>query len=541
VSEQWWRDAVIYQVYPKSFADSNGDGMGDLPGITSRLGHIAHLGADAVWISPFYPSPQRDGGYDVADYCDIDPLFGTLEDFDALAVRAHELGLKLMVDLVPNHSSSDHRWFTAALASEPGSPERTRYIFREGRGADGELPPNDWTGAFSGPAWTRVREAHGRPGQWYLHLFDSTQPDLNWENPAVAESFDGILRFWLDRGVDGFRVDVAIGLFKAPGLPDWGGGQWMAGEGLGPDPRWDQDAVHGVYRRWRRLLDTYSPPRILAAESPLPDAARLALYTRPDEMHQAMNFPFLWAAPVAAQLGEVIERTLAAADGAPSTWVVSNHDVRRPVTRYGSADPSHNVALPLPTDAALGLDLADAVDALMLALPGSAYLYQGQELGLPDNDDIPPEARQDPAFVNSGGAVIGRDGCRVPIPWRPDGSSMGFGPEGGAAPWLPQPEGYRGLSVGAQEGLRGSTLELHRRLLAVRRERLLGRGVLTRHVASGGDVLAYVNTSPTGRTLVIANLGPSGVPSPAGARPLVATRPLEAFVPGHSTAWFALD
>jgi alpha-glucosidase len=218
--DDWWRTAVIYQVYPRSFADADGDGVGDLPGITHRLPALADLGVDAVWLSPFYRSPQDDGGYDVSDHRDVDPLFGTLADFDAMRVRAHELGLKVIIDLVPNHSSDEHVWFQAALASAPGSPERARYIFRDGRGERGELPPNNWESVFGGIAWTRVTEPDGTPGQWYLHLFDTKQPDFDWTNPEVREYFRGVLRFWLDRGVDGFRVDVIWHIGKDPEFKD---------------------------------------------------------------------------------------------------------------------------------------------------------------------------------------------------------------------------------------------------------------------------------------------------------------------------------
>ena len=538
MSVQWWRDAVIYQVYPKSFADADGDGVGDLPGITAHLDHLAALGVDAVWISPFYPSPQRDGGYDVANYRDVDPMFGTLADFDALIARAHELSLKVMVDIVPNHTSSAHPWFQAALASEPGSRARGRYLFRDGRGPNGDEPPNNWKAAFTGPSWTRVTEPDGRPGQWYLHLFDSSQPDLDWENPEVVEEFDAILRFWLDRGVDGFRVDVAIGMFKEDGLPDWDGSHWYSSDVEGPHPMWDRDRVHDIYRRWRRILDSYYPPRIMAGESAVPHAERLALYTRPDEMHQAMNFPFLWLRPVASEVAAVIDRTLATAGSAPSTWVLSNHDVRRPVTRFGSEDPWVHADRVTPTDRALGSRVALAMDALMLALPGSAYLYQGQELGLPDNDEIPDQARQDPVFLNSGGTVIGRDGCRVPMPWTPDGPTFGFNATGDA--WLPMPAEYGARSVAAQEGVPGSTLEVYRQLLRLRRARALGHGRLVRHASMGGDVVAYVNESANVRTLLLVNLGPSPVAIPAGAETLIRTDGGDGPLAGYSAGWFAV-
>ncbi|MDO5663051.1 MAG: alpha-amylase family glycosyl hydrolase, partial [Brachybacterium sp.] len=338
MSQQWWRDAVVYQVYPRSFADSDGDGMGDLPGITARLEHIRDLGADAVWLSPFYTSPQNDAGYDVADYTDVDPRFGTLADADALISRAHELGLKVIADIVPNHSSSEHVLFQHALAAGPGSPERDMYVFRDGAGEHGELPPNNWTSIFHGDAWTRVTEADGSPGQWYLHIFDDTQPDWNWENPAVHEMFHGILRFWLDRGVDGFRVDVAHGMVKPAGLPD----AEINAQGLIDIPEggtpiyFDNDGVLEIYQDWRPILEEYDGDRMMVLEAWIPEQ-RLPLYIAPDKAHQSFNFGFLQARWGVETMREAIERPLELADAvdAPTTWVLSNHDVIRHATRYG--------------------------------------------------------------------------------------------------------------------------------------------------------------------------------------------------------------
>jgi alpha-glucosidase len=392
----WRRTAVVYQIYPRSFADSNGDGIGDLPGITHRLPALAQLGIDAIWLSPFYKSPQADAGYDVADYRDVDPVFGTLADFDAMLDKAHGLGLKVIVDLVPNHSSDEHEWFRQALAAAPGSLERERYMFRDGRGENGELPPNNWESCFRGPAWTRTTDADGTPGQWYLHLFDTKQPDWNWENPEVRAEFLDVLRFWLDRGVDGFRVDVAHALIKAPGLPDQQAAEKAADDAGNPEgffnvgPMWDQDRVHEVYREWRALLDTYSPDRILCAEAWVPSLDRLARYVRDDEMHQAFNFDYLESEWDAAHLRSVIDKSVTANEtvGAPTTWVLSNHDVVRHVSRLGlPAGPRPNGirADDLQPDHELGLRRARAATLLMLALPGSAYMYQGEELGLPDH------------------------------------------------------------------------------------------------------------------------------------------------------------
>jgi alpha-glucosidase len=564
----WWRHAVIYQVYPRSWSDSDGDGIGDLPGITARLGYLASLGVDAIWLSPFYTSPQADAGYDVADYRDVDPLFGTLADADALIARAHVLGLRVIVDLVPNHSSDEHAWFRAALAAGPGSAERERYLFREGRGEHGELPPNNWESVFGGPAWTRVTEADGQPGQWYLHLFDPKQPDFDWEHPQVRREFEDILRFWLDRGVDGFRVDVAHGLVKERGLPDTQDERTtMLGHadlellhpvGAGADtqadrpridhsarhPQWDQDGVHEVYRAWRKVLESYgTPDRILCAEAWVEPQERAVRYVRPDEMHQAFNFDFLTAPWVATALTKIITDSLEAADsvGAPSTWVLSNHDVVRHASRLGfpPGTPRMNgisAADPQP-DRELGLRRARAATTLMLSLPGGAYLYQGEELGLPDSTDLPARFRQDPTFARTNGEEIGRDGCRIPVPWTADGPSLGFGPSDRT--WLPQPAGYATYAVDRQEGVPGSTLELYRSLLATRRALSLGTGSLTWVQGYAADVVALTNGAPgRDRVLVVANLGDEPVELPDDAELILSSSPLEdGLVPTDTTVW----
>lgn len=564
----WWRQAVIYQIYPRSWADSDGDGIGDLPGITSRLPHLRALGVDAIWLSPFYTSPQADAGYDVADYRDIDPIFGTLADADAMIARAHELDLKVIVDMVPNHSSDEHVWFQAALAAGPGSAERERYMFREGRGEHGELPPNNWESVFGGAAWTRVTEADGKPGQWYLHIFDTKQPDFNWEHPEVRAEFESILRFWLDRGVDGFRVDVAHGLIKEQGLPDTeeerttmlGHSEHEHGlEGLHEaapveeapridhtkrSPMWDQDGVHEIYRAWRQILESYgTPDRILCAEAWVEPQERAVAYVRPDEMHQAFNFDFLTASWTAEDLRAVITSSLHAADsvGAPSTWVLSNHDVVRHASRLGFAPGTPRMngisATDPQPDRALGLRRARAATSLMLALPGGAYIYQGEELGLPDSTDMPAEFRQDPTFARTHGAETGRDGCRVPIPWSVHGPSLGFGPSDST--WLPQPSVYADYAVDRQEGVAGSTLELYRSLLAARRELSLGTGSLTWVEGYAGDVIALTNgSSRRDRVLVVANLGAEPIALPEGAELIVASGPLEdGLVPTDTTVW----
>ncbi|MFB7646858.1 glycoside hydrolase family 13 protein [Streptomyces sp. NPDC056084] len=514
----WWRDAVIYQVYVRSFADSDGDGIGDLPGITARLPHVKELGADAVWLTPFYASPQADGGYDVADYRTVDPLFGSLPDADALVREAHRLGLRVIVDIVPNHTSDQHPWFRAALA---GGPERERYHFRPGKGANGQLPPNDWESVFGGPAWTRSAD-----GDWYLHLFAPEQPDLNWDHPAVHAEFESVLRFWLDLGVDGFRIDVAHGMIKAPGLPDIGASEQAKLIGSQVLPFFDQDGVHEIHRAWRTLLDSYPGERIAVAEAWAPSSERLALYVRPGELHQAFNFQFLTCGWDAERMRATVDASLAAtgAVGAPTTWVLSNHDVVRHVTRYGGGEQ--------------GLRRARAATLFTLALPGSAYLYQGEELGLPEVVELPDELRQDPAFLRAAGQDGFRDGCRVPIPWTAEGPSFGFG---SAAPWLPQPDTWRGLSVASQSGDPHSTLELYRAALALRRELPgLGDGTMSWLPAPEG-VLAFARPG----FACTLNTLPRTVQLPLAGRPVLTSAAVEfdaenALLPAESAVWWAI-
>ncbi|MGX2997631.1 glycoside hydrolase family 13 protein [Streptomyces sp. JNUCC 64] len=538
----WWTEAVIYQVYPRSFADSDGDGMGDLEGVRSRLPHLRDLGVDAVWLSPFYASPQADAGYDVSDYRAVDPVFGTLADADALVRDAHALGLRIIVDLVPNHSSDQHEWFRRALDGGPGSRARERYHFRPGRGPGGAFPPNDWESVFGGPAWTRVTEPDGRPGDWYLHLFAPEQPDFDWDHPAVADEFRSVLRFWLDRGVDGFRVDVAHGLVKAPGLPDVGtreGGRLLDG---GERPFFDQDGVHEVYRTWRAVLEEYAGDRILVAEAWTPTVERTARYVRPDELHQAFNFSYLTTAWDGPALRAVIDRSLDAmrAVGAPTTWVLSNHDVTRHATRFANP-PGLGTQLRTPGDRETGLRRARAATLLMLALPGSAYVYQGEELGLPDVVDLPDEARQDPSFFRADGQDGFRDGCRVPIPWTEDGPSYGFGPGGS---WLPQPDGWGALSVRAQTGVEGSTLELYRAALAARRAHpALGAGDRVHWLDAPDGVLAF-RREAGGRTLVCAaNTTDTAVRWTAPGTVLLSSGPpsAEGVLPADTTVWWTTE
>ncbi|MGW3263479.1 glycoside hydrolase family 13 protein [Streptomyces sp. NPDC001056] len=533
---EWWRDAVIYQVYPRSFADSDGDGIGDLPGIRARLPYLKKLGVDAVWLSPFYASPQADGGYDVADYRAVDPMFGTLTDADDLIRDAHTLGLRIIVDLVPNHCSDQHEWFKQALREGPGSPLRGRFHFRPGKGADGELPPNDWESIFGGPAWTRVTEPDGTPGEWYLHLFAPEQPDFNWDHPAVHDEFRSILRFWLDMGVDGFRVDVAHGLVKAAGLPDVGHDEQVKLLGTRAVPYFDQDGVHDVYRSWRRILDEYPGERIAVAEAWTPTVERSALYLRPDELHQAFNFDYLGTGWNATELRDVVDRSLRAMNAvhAPTTWVLSNHDVVRHSTRLAEGDPAR------------GLRRARAATLLMLALPGSAYLYQGEELGLPEVVDLPDEVRQDPAFFRSTGQDGTRDGCRVPIPWSGQAPPFGFGIAESGPSWLPQPTDWGHLTVQAQEGDAASTLEFYRSALAIRREHpALGAGRRITWLDSPDGTLAFRRDSESGSFVCTVNLTRTSVTLATPGTLLLATADVEpgtetTELPGDCAVWWSV-
>ncbi|MBP2437166.1 glycoside hydrolase family 13 protein [Microbacterium amylolyticum] len=514
---EWWRTAVIYQIYPRSFVDSDGDGVGDLRGALSRIDHLADLGIDAVWFSPFMPSPQKDAGYDVSDYRDIDPIFGTLDDFDAFLAAAHERGIRVIVDLVPNHTSDQHAWFQEALAAEPGSPERERYIFADGKGKKGNRPPNNWPSFFGGSAWTRVTNEDGTPGQWYLHLFDSSQPDLNWQNPVVKEEFRSILRFWLDRGVDGFRIDVAHGLVKDPELPDHIIAKKGAMGGLGNEaPYLAQPGVHEIYRDWRKLLEEYDGDRALCAEAWLPTLEQVALWVRPDEMHQAFNMSYLgtpWKAP---RIREVIDHSLEVfgSVGAPSTWVLSNHDVIRhpsrltlpPSKQHSGVGPESRYQPKPEREGPVGR----AATTVMLGLPGSAYLFQGEELGLPEVINISREQRRDPRFLRTDGKDVGRDGCRVPLPWSADGATFGFNDTDQS--WLPIPEEWGSYARDEQADDPSSTLSLYRELLRLRREYNLGQGSLEWIKGVENNVVAYRN----GDVIVVANLGARPVVPPAG-------------------------
>ena len=530
---EWWRSGVIYQIYPRSFADSNGDGMGDLVGITKHLGDIADLGVDAIWLSPFYSSPQKDAGYDVSDYRGVDPLFGSLADFDALVDKAHELNLRVMIDLVPNHTSDQHNWFQEALVSPVGSAARNYYHFKDGRGENGELPPNNWQSMFGGPAWTRLED-----GQWYLHLFDSSQPDLNWENPAVHREFEAILRFWLDRGIDGFRVDQPHAMAKAPGLPDHpyvetAGAGFI--EGQTDPPMWFQDSVHEIFRSWRKILESYPGDRAMCGEAYVLPLAKMALWVRPDEFHQTFNFRFLDAGWDRQALVSAINESFEAFDavGAPSTWVLNNHDVIRHVSRFGG-DFGRTTASDgigpgaVQPDNALGLVKARAATLFMLGLPGASYLYQGEELGLPEHTTLAAKFRQDPTFFRTNGKRVGRDGARVPLPWLKGGTTNGFTQAETA--WLPQPESFAELSRD-QQTASDSTLGMYKAALKLRSELRLGQGSFS--WVEEDTVLSYQNQN----VVVVHNFGDSPAALPDG-EVLIASAPLgPGKLPANVTAW----
>jgi alpha-glucosidase len=545
---QWWRDAVTYQIYIRSFADSNGDGKGDVEGIRSRLPYLKKLGIDAIWITPWYPSPQKDHGYDVADYMDIEPDYGTIQEAERLINEAHALGIRIIIDIVPNHSSDQHIWFQEALNSAPGSKARDRYIFRDGKGATGELPPNNWKAVFGGSAWQRIVEADGKPGQWYLHLFAVEQPDFNWENQEVHEYFEKTLRFWLDRGVDGFRIDVAHGMVKAEGLPDMLDKDNATPEMLAAArmPFWDQDGVHEIYRKWRKIFDSYEGDRMAVAEAWVSPASRIALYLRKDELANSFNFDFLTSRWDIDELKANIDLSMKAIQevGAPPSWVFNNHDVVRSVDRFalglqpGKGETTldrHGDVNEL--DLEVGKRRARAGALLMLALPGGAYIYQGEELALPEVRDIPEDRLEDPRWQMSLRTDKGRDGCRVPIPWKSAAeSAFGFSGNGSLSPdgaWLPQPSWWGGYSVEVQDKDPGSTLNMYRRALEIRREESgLGDGEME-WVDLGKDLLAFKRA---GNFLCIVNFGPE-IELPKGEL-LVASAPIRDFrLPEDAAVW----
>ena len=533
----WWRDAVVYQIYPRSFADGNGDGIGDLKGILSRVDYLASLGIDAVWLSPFFPSQLADGGYDVDDYQAIDERIGTLEEFDELVSKLHENQIRVFVDIVPNHSSNRHAWFKEALEAAPGSPARDRYIFRDGKGPDSSQPPSKLASHFGPEGWTQVPD-----GQWYMHLFTKEQPDFNWDNEEVHQYFLDTLRFWSDRGVDGFRIDVAHALKKnLEPLPDRDSYALSVMKDDGTDPIFDRDEVHEVYAAWREVFNEYDPPRVAVAEAWV-HPNRRPPYASANGLGQAFNFDLLASKWDADSFRKIITDNLemSAKTGSSSTWVMSNHDVIRHATRlaipgYGeSADgfgDEHRWyvenRLNPNLDLDLGLARAKAATLLILALPGSTYIYQGEELGLHEVLDIPGESMQDPQWFRGEGKLKSRDGCRVPLPWTSAGSSYGFG-SGGAH--LPQPSWFAQVNVESQEA-GDSTLNLYREAIALRK------------ASFSTDSLKWLNFGPNATAferdgmVCVTNFGKEGLELPSGKVLLSSGAISGGKLPGNATAW----
>ena len=534
---EWWRHAVVYQLYLRSFHDADGDGVGDLHGVADRLDYIAQLGVDAVWLNPCYPSPNHDGGYDVADYTDIDAAYGGMPAFEKFLNAAHEQNLRVIMDLVPNHCSSSHAWFQEALASPPGSPARARFHFRDGRGPDGAEPPNNWRSTFGGPAWTRVVGAGGAE-QWYLHSFDSTQPDFNWDNPEVPEMFDGVLRTWFDRGVDGIRIDVAYAMVKDPGLPDT----------VGPDNpyAWNQPGVQRILERWRAIADEYGRDIPLIGEVWL-TPEQTTDYIRPGRLNQAFYFDLMGRPWNAADFRASIDATVASvpAGGGVPAWTLNNHDVHRSVSRYGLVEPE-----PMYTDDAnarrtrprgrvdvdLGVRRARAAALMLLALPGSIYLYQGEELGLPEVMEMPDGSRRDPIWTRSGGREYGRDGCRVPLPWQFDPPTFGFSPPDSAAPWLPQPGWFARFAVDAEQADPASTLHLYRAALRERQHIFAGETIEWLDTGRS-DALAF--RRGTAISVTVTGDGPFVVPPHWGATVLRSAAAHADAVAPDETVWLS--
>lgn len=545
----WWRDAVTYQIYPRSYADSNGDGIGDVEGIRSRLPYLKELGIDAIWISPWYPSPQHDHGYDVSDYMDIEADYGTLAQAEQLIKEASDCGIKLIVDIVPNHTSSDHKWFQAALKAGPGSPERDRYIFREGKGTNGDLPPNNWEAVFGGCAWERVIEADGKLGQWYLHLFAVEQPDLNWENQEVVAHFEEVLKFWLDRGVAGFRIDVAHGMFKEKGLPDIRKDPAAAMLGTEHKPFWDQEGVHDVYRAWRTILDSYPGDRMAVAEAWVSPAERIARYVRSDELQNSFNFEMLTTLWDAKEIKRKINNSIDALEevGAPTSWVFNNHDVVRSVDRLDLGLTNHGDTTlsrqgdPKKLNIARGTLRARSAALMTLALPGGTYLYQGEELAVPEVRDIPQDRLTDPRWKMSGFSDRGRDGCRVPMPWTSNpAGAFGFSTNAALKPeqaWLPQSSWWGTYAVDTQDGVEGSTLSMYRSALSIRKgEEGLGDGPME-WIEAGADVVAFERP---GDFACYINFG-APIQLPPNSQVLVASGPITAHtLPTDTAAWVRL-
>lgn len=544
----WWRDSVTYQIYIRSFADANGDGKGDVAGIISRLPYLKKLGVDAIWITPWYPSPQKDHGYDVADFMDIEPDYGTLSDAKKLIEQSHKLGMRLLVDIVPNHCSDQHKWFQEALAAKPGSKERDRFIFRDGKGENGDTPPNNWQAVFGGSAWHRITESDGKSGQWYLHLFAVEQPDFNWQNQEVKDYFEKVLKFWLDLGVDGFRIDVAHGMIKADGLPDVPSDPKLL-EGK-PMPFWDQDGVHEIYKEWRKILDSYPNDRMAVAEAWVHPATRIARYLRPGELMNSFNFEFLGSKWDVAEIKNNINKSIEAigAVGAPSSWVFNNHDVVRSVDRFdlglglsgGTTLERHGDVNKFNLER--GRKRARAGALLMLALPGGAYIYQGEELTLPEAREIPEDRLSDPRWKMSNYTDRGRDGCRVPLPWRSNNAgAFGFSDNAKLTPkdsWLPQSSNWGDFSVEAQDSDPNSSLNLYRKALEIRKSLSgLGDGPMS-WVDAPDHVVAF---SRPGDFYCYLNLG-ADFKLPQAAKVLVSSSPIEnGVLPTDTAVWFTLN
>ena len=545
----WWRDAVTYQIYPRSFADANGDGIGDVEGIRSRLPYLKQLGIDAIWISPWYPSPQHDHGYDVADYMDIEPAYGTLAQAEQLIKETHEHGIKFIVDIVPNHTSSEHKWFQAALKAAPGSQERERFIFRDGKGENGELPPNNWEAVFGGPAWERITEADGTLGQWYLHLFAVEQPDLNWENQEVKDHLEDVLKFWLDRGVDGFRIDVAHGMVKEAGLPDIRHDVTAAMLGTEHKPFWDQEGVHDIYRSWRKIFDSYPGDRMGVAEAWVFPASRIARYVRPDELQNSFNFEMLTTLWDAKQIKSKIDSSIEALAevGAPTSWVFNNHDVVRSIDRLDLGLTNDGTSTftrqgdPAKFNVARGTLRARSATLMTLALPGGTYLYQGEEIGLPEVRDIPEDRLTDPRWKMSGYVDRGRDGCRVPLPWTADPKGgFGFSTNDSLKlheSWLPQSPWMGDFAVDTQDGVEGSTLTMYRTALAIRKtEAGLGDGPME-WIQTGADVVAFKRP---GNFACYINFG-APLELPSDSQILIASGPISGHtLPTDTAVWVRL-
>lgn len=544
----WWRDSVTYQIYIRSFADANGDGKGDVAGIISRLPYLKKLGVDAIWITPWYPSPQKDHGYDVADFMDIEPDYGTLTDAKKLIEQSHKLGIRLLVDIVPNHCSDQHKWFQEALAAKPGSKERDRFIFRDGRGENGDTPPNNWQAVFGGSAWQRITDSDGKAGQWYLHLFAVEQPDFNWQNQEVKDYFEQVLKFWLDLGVDGFRIDVAHGMIKADGLPDVPSDPKLL-EGK-PMPFWDQDGVHEIYKEWRKILDSYPNDRMAVAEAWVHPATRIARYLRPGELMNSFNFEFLGSKWDVTEIKNNINKSIEAigAVGAPSSWVFNNHDVVRSVDRFDlGLGLSGGTTLERQGDVnkfnlKRGQKRARAGALLMLALPGGAYIYQGEELTLPEARDIPEDRLSDPRWKMSDYKDRGRDGCRVPLPWKSNAAgAFGFSDNANLTPadsWLPQSNNWGDYSVQVQDSDPNSSLNLYRKALEIRKSQSgLGDGPMS-WVDAPEYVVAF---SRPGDFYCYLNLG-ADFKLPQGAKVLVSSSPIEnSILPTDTAVWFILN